>query len=445
MKVLKALAAPMVWLSLTCGVCLSCGKGNNTPPIPTPQPNEKLSAVEGWPKEYEGVMLQGFYWDSFKETKWTQLEAQAQELGQFFSLVWIPQSGRSKANPSMGYDPLFWYNQNSSFGTEAELRRMIKTFSTYGIGTIADVVINHRETVSTWTDFPRESYKGKEHYLTHEDITRDDEATKHRYTLGKNRDTGDNWEGMRDLDHLSKRVQEEVIDYLKFLRDDIGYVGFRYDLVKGYGARFTRLYNQGSKAKFSVGEYWDGSYDKVKEWLDGTATDDGIIQSAAFDFPNKYALNEACNKSQWDKLMWRRNYTLPQPAGLIHMDGLQRYAITFVDNHDTERNANDAVSSNIMAANAFILTMPGTPCIFYKHWKTHKEELKGLIKARRDAGIHSQSLVKVLETNSSGYVAEVTGKKSKLIVKIGAMSYQPSADFKPLLEGDNYKVWKHMP
>ena len=30
-----------------------------------------------WPENYGGVMLQGFYWDSFSDTKWTKLEQQA--------------------------------------------------------------------------------------------------------------------------------------------------------------------------------------------------------------------------------------------------------------------------------------------------------------------------------------------------------------------------------
>ena len=33
----------------------------------------------GWPANYEGVMLQGFYWDSYVDTKWTQLTAQSYE------------------------------------------------------------------------------------------------------------------------------------------------------------------------------------------------------------------------------------------------------------------------------------------------------------------------------------------------------------------------------
>lgn len=48
--------------------------------------------AQGWPANYSGVMLQGFYWDSYSESKWTKLEAQAPELGQYFNLVWIPQS-----------------------------------------------------------------------------------------------------------------------------------------------------------------------------------------------------------------------------------------------------------------------------------------------------------------------------------------------------------------
>ena len=48
--------------------------------------------AQGWPANHSGVMLQGFYWDSYFDSKWTNLEAQAPELSQYFNLVWIPQS-----------------------------------------------------------------------------------------------------------------------------------------------------------------------------------------------------------------------------------------------------------------------------------------------------------------------------------------------------------------
>ena len=88
--------------------------------------------AQGWPANYDGVMLQGFFWDSFNDTQWTRLEKQADDLAPWFSLVWIPQSGNC-GGTSMGYDDLYWFsNYNSSFGNETELRSMIKTFKEIG-------------------------------------------------------------------------------------------------------------------------------------------------------------------------------------------------------------------------------------------------------------------------------------------------------------------------
>ena len=197
--------------------------------------------AQGWPANYGGVMLQGFYWDSYDDSQWTALEAQANDLASSFSLVWIPQSGNCGGN-SMGYDDLWWFNNyNSSFGNEAELRSMINTFKAKGIGTIADVVINHRKNVSNWVDFPKETYKGVTYEMKSTDICANDDggetkkwATQNGYSLSPNNDTGEGWGGMRDLDHKSENVQTIVKAYLDFLLNDLGYAGFRYDMVKGY-------------------------------------------------------------------------------------------------------------------------------------------------------------------------------------------------------------------
>ena len=55
--------------------------------------------AQGWKANYGGVMLQGFYWDSYQDTKWTNLEAQAKELSDYFDLVWLPQSAQARNNP----------------------------------------------------------------------------------------------------------------------------------------------------------------------------------------------------------------------------------------------------------------------------------------------------------------------------------------------------------
>ena len=161
--------------------------------------------AQGWPANYDGVMLQGFFWDSFNDTQWTRLEKQADDLAPWFSLVWIPQSGNC-GGTSMGYDDLYWFsNYNSSFGNETELRSMIKTFKEKGIGTIADVVINHRKNLNSWVDFPKETYNGVTYEMMSTDICANDDggetkkwAAQNGYSLSTNNDTGEGWGGMRD-------------------------------------------------------------------------------------------------------------------------------------------------------------------------------------------------------------------------------------------------------
>ena len=67
-----------------------------------------MGMAQGWPAEHKGVMLQAFYWDSFDDTNWTVLEKQADELAQYFNLVWLPQSADC-GGISMGYDDLYWF------------------------------------------------------------------------------------------------------------------------------------------------------------------------------------------------------------------------------------------------------------------------------------------------------------------------------------------------
>ncbi|MBQ2128910.1 MAG: alpha-amylase, partial [Prevotella sp.] len=317
------------------------------------------ASAQGWPENYGGVMLQGFYWDSYKDTRWALLEQQAYDLASSFDLVWIPQSGNCGAQ-SMGYDDLWWFNNyNSSFGNEAQLRSMIQTFKALGLGTIADVVINHRRNVSNWVDFPKETYNGEDYEMLSTDICSNDDggetkkwATANGYSLSENKDTRDDWPGMRDLDHKSENVQRIVKAYLKFLLNDLGYVGFRYDMVKGYGSTYTKMYNEDSKPQFSVGECWDSS-NTIRNWIDGTEK-----TSAAFDFQFRYTVRNACNAGDWQKLSQQNDGNWPLVSTNFENGAYRQYAVTFVENHDTEKRANDAqdpLKKDTLAANAYML------------------------------------------------------------------------------------------
>lgn len=400
---------------------------------------------QGWESEYEGVMLQGFYWDSFEDTKWTNLTSQVDELSAYFDLIWVPNSA-SSGYTSMGYMPQYWFQHESSFGTASELRSMINAYKKKGTGFIADVVINHRNGVNGWCDFPTETdHKGNTWSLGLWAICGNDEMA---YTDGQPTptgayDEGENFDGCRDLDHTNSYVQDAVKAYLDYLLNDLGYTGFRYDMSKGYAAYYTGLYNEAAKPKYSVGEYYDGNYSLVSGWIDGTIRNNAI-QSAAFDFPLKFRMNEAfAYPSDFTKLATYYNGS-NQPEGLLKEPGFRRFSVTFVDNHDTYRDGSKfSNDSYVMAANAFIMCNPGTPCVFLSHWKSYKDEIKRLIDIRKSVGVHNQSTVEVWEVTQGHYAAKVYGKNGDLFVKVGYDDYSPYGydDNDIVASGEGYCVW----
>ena len=404
-------------------------------------------SAQGWPAQYEGVMLQGFYWDSFSQSQWVKLEKQADELSQYFSLVWLPQSADC-GGTSMGYDDLYWFpgHYNSSFGNEAELRSLIQTFKSKGIGTIADVVINHRKNVSNWVDFPKETYNGVTYELKSTDICGNDDggatkqwATQNGYTLGNN-DTGEGWDGMRDLDHKSENVQTNVKAYLKMLLNDLGYTGFRYDMVKGYSATYTKMYNEDAQPQFSVGECWDGT-NTIKNWIEGTGK-----TSAAFDFQFRYTVRNAANNGDWRKLIQQNDGNWPLISSSYNNGAYKQWAVTFVENHDTEKRSNaaqDPLKKDTLAANAYLLAMPGTPCVFFTHWIDCKQSIKAMIDVRRFAGIQNTGNYNMLQANNAKYAAfSSQGSKSNLLVVVGQTNmYTPEASWIKVLEGHHFAYY----
>ena len=421
---------------------------SNTDPVtpeqpevkPTPKPETPTTVSQGWPENYGGVMLQGFSWDSYDNSQWKILASQANDLKGYIDLVWVPQSGKCLENTQvMGYTPYYFFNQNSSFGTETELRNMIKAFKENNIGTIADIVINHHNTEG-WFGFPKEEYNGETYQLQSTDVCANDdggktaaEAKSEGVNLSKNNDEGEDWGSMRDLDHKSENVQKIVKAYLNFLKNDLGYIGFRYDMVKGYAGSHVADYNDATGIEYSVGEYWD-SNEKITSWINATNK-----KSAAFDFQFRYNIRDAINKSDWSKLNSTNN--------LMHDANLRRYAVTFVENHDVQVRPNagndyteDAIKKDTLAANAYMLAMPGTPCIFQPHWMAYEPELKAMIAARKAAGITNMSNYTNKKSQKSLYVNEVTGSKAKLLVVVGndAANYQGEDGYTKILSGYHY-------
>lgn len=411
--------------TLIAGICMASGA---------------IAQTTGWPADYGGVMLQGFYWDSYSQSKWTRLEKQADNFAGYFDLVWVPQSGKTLNATSMGYDPYYYFNQNSSFGTVDELKSMIKTFKSKGIGTIADVVINHHNTTG-WFNFPAEEWNGTTYQLQSTDITHNDdggatltEANKEGVSLSSNYDEGEDWGGMRDLDHKSENVQTIVKAYEKFLVDEIGYTGFRYDMVKGFSGTHVGDYNDAAGVQYSVAECWD-SNQTIENWINATGK-----RSAAFDFQFRYNVRDALNSNDWRRLNSTNN--------LIHDANYRRYAVTFVENHDMQDRGTtsgytpDPIRRDTLATNAYLLAMPGTPCVFYAHYLAYPHEIKAMIDARKAAGITNTSNYTNVASTAAHFANNVTGSKGNLLVYVGRSYTEPSrSQWVRVLNGKDYSYY----
>ena len=389
---------------------------------------------EGWPANYGGVMLQGFYWDSFEDTQWKKLTEQADELSKYFDLIWVPNAGNCRAGNSMGYLPVYWFqNYNSSFGTKADLLKMIQTYKAKNVGIIEDVVINHKTPIGrndSWIDFVNENFTldGQTQSITWSgaDICQNDDGgyTKAQgWDVTGANDTGDDFSGARDLDHTSANVQKNCKLYCQFLLKEIGFAGFRYDMVKGYGAEYVKMYNEASGPQFSVGEYWDG-IDAIRGWINGTNK-----TSAAFDFPMKWQLNKAFGSGDWSAL---------NDKGLSGDPYWNQYSVSFIDNHDTGRESDKKLGSDILAANAFILAMPGTPCIFLPHWQAYSVSIGNMILARKAAGITNTSSIIEQGTQPGGYAIKVQGTKGTVLCISGYVQNYDTSGFKLITSGQDF-------
>jgi alpha-amylase len=350
-----------------------------------------------------------------------------------FSWVWFPPPSDSLA--PQGYIPRRWYDFNTAYGTEAELRLAIRALEPGGA--LADVVLNHRVGVHTsGADFAEPEFPDNRAA-----ITRDDSSG-----VGTGDwDTGESHPAGRDLDHSNPDVRATIKSYLRRLRG-LGFQGWRYDLVKGFHGKFVGEYNDASQPVYSIGEYYDGDRQKVTHWLDSTGG-----KSTAFDFPTRYLLYDACVN---DDFSWMRSYHngRPVPGGLLGY--WPSRSVTFLDNHDTEnrrdeehRQHHDSTrhfpGNKVMMGYAFTLTHPGVPSVFWPHffdWGTPTRRLiETLMRLRKASGLHSRSGVDIKEARRGLYAAIIDGK---VAVKIGSAGWWPGQQWQLVTDGEGFAVWK---
>ncbi len=450
-----------------------------------------------------GVLLQGFTWNSAPRGtswnaenpsphwgKWYQtMISRANDIKNTFAYVWCPPPSKTDTASPEGYAPTELNDLNNCYGTTEELQEMISAISP--AKAIADIVINHRAGTNSWGDFTNPSWCEDYYAICSDDEGFTDPNSPMRTSTKRGScDTGEEYATYRDLDHTNPVVQKGIYSWMNSVLKRAGFIGWRYDYVKGYAPQYVGKYNKETDAVFSVGEYWPSSNysslnasswgNEIKTWIEGTASNDGQ-KSKAFDFALKGALNNVFGyTSDGSSTSGTYNYGLLADASNLYISQPED-AVTFVDNHDTGSNQGHCTlnPAGLGAAYALILTHPGYPCVSWSHYFTFAESgsrestypysgitasssylagktiggsSKGytlrqhidyLISLRKSYGITYNSQRVTLEATSSHYASKITGTNGSLIVEIGS-GYNPNdSEYVLIYYGDNFAIYSN--
>ncbi|MFZ5818555.1 MAG: alpha-amylase family glycosyl hydrolase [Chloroflexota bacterium] len=335
-----------------------------------------------------GVMLQTFYWDCPREEDkefqwWKTITQEIPGLAKAgFSSLWLPpiHKAANLGGFSMGYDPYDYYDLGEFdqkgtiptwFGTRKELEKLVETAHRHGLGLIADVVINHNSGAdgqevnpitgqSRWTRFDPKSGKFPRNWeCFHPSMYESwDEMT-----------FGD----MPDLSHRNPYVYAELLELARWLIEVVGFDGFRYDFVKGYGASTIQAFQEyrylrdGKPfAPYGVAEFWDSAHN-IEGWVN-LANFSNTNPVDAFDFPLREMLKALCDQygfslrqfAAWDTLLKKQPQT----------------TVTFVENHDLRDEGRPIVNDKLLAY-SYILTHEGYPCVFWRDYFNYNLALRG--------------------------------------------------------------------
>ncbi len=439
------------------------------------------------------IMLQGFYWESYRHgsperfpvlgtKKWYEIvKDKAGEIRDGrFDLVWLPPPSFA-GEYSAGYNPKEYFNLNNSYGTFQQHRAMLEVLLQNGVEPVADIVINHRDGSTGWANFKNPDWDTRtitqndeaftnpnsEVFKTPLELRGKAEEQPSEYTQHKG--TAYGYDSFRDIDHTNPQVRRDIIRHLLQLKS-MGYRGWRYDMVHGYHAHSIAMYNRASRPTFSVGEY---DWDKHAEqrgwvWHSATTANDLRTASSVFDFSCQFTLKD--NKGNYVALYGPFGTGVGLVGDTTDGHAWRNRAVTFLENHDTgyrtdeygkpqlhHEHDNFLNDWQVEQAYAYLLTHPGIPTIYWKHyfdWGSQlNEKLKAMINARKVADVHSGSQFHTQQNarDRGVYAAYVEGRKGALYVRIGGseMEWIPAhsgyRNYREYARGIGWQVWVALP
>lgn len=369
---------------------------------------------------------------------WNEVSKNASRLAELgINYIWLPPAYKGSGGKyDVGYGVYDLYDLGefdqkgtipTKYGTKDEYLNAIKTLKEKNIKVLADVVLNHKlgadecedvlavqddsenrnvsltgaVPIKAWTkyNFPGRgnTYSDFKWNWTHfHGVDWDEESKKSsifKFYGKKWDDDVDKEKGNfdflmgADIDMNNIDVCNELINWGKWYYKFTGVDGFRLDAVKHIRADFfpkwlDEINKVSDKELFTIGEYWSLDIDVLKRYLEKVD-----YKMKLFDVPLHYNLFKASISNGEFNMSEMFEGTLVKEN--------PEYAVTFVDNHDTELG--QALESWVLdwfkphSYSLILLRKDGLPCVFYgdyfgvpeKNVSAKNEILDKLLKVRK--------------------------------------------------------------
>lgn len=359
------------------------------------------------------TILQGFEWDlPADSTHWTTLQKKAKELSSIgFTAVWLPPAYKGSSGvEDVGYGVYDHYDLGefdqkgtipTKYGTKDEYLQVIQALQEEKMEVYADIVFNHlmgadetevvpavqydsddrteavsdEEEIEAWTKFTYPGRKGKynDYVWTWENFSGVDfDARTKSHAIYNFVDKGwdqevDNESGNFDylmgcdLDMENPDTIDQLDKWGHWYQELTNIDGYRLDAVKHiqfdyYVDWLIKRREEKGENLFVVGEYWSDDLEKLQAYLDSSGN---LI--SLFDVPLHFNLYEAATSNG--------SFDMRQIFENTLVETREDYAVTFVDNHDTQKGQSlESWIDSWFKLHAYVLTLlrkQGIPVVFW--------------------------------------------------------------------------------
>lgn len=282
------------------------------------------------------------------------------------------------------YDVTDYKGIHPDYGTEEDFKRFVEEAHKRGIRVLVDLILNHTGSEHPWfqSSMKGDSSEHRDYYVWAQKDSVRSQIAKKAVSLDSDNITqwhapgGDTtaehyygffWGGMPDLNFDNPKVRDEFVDIGKFWLSDMKVDGFRLDAAKhiypteratdnhAFWVWFRDEMKKIHPEVYLVGEVWSKAED-VAPYLKGLP--------ALFNFDLGYAITDVVRRGK-DSVGLIKNYK--KIVDVYNNSTTEYIDATFLKNHDQNRimsELDDNLDKARVAA-SILMTMPGTPYIYY--------------------------------------------------------------------------------